>query len=95
MPGNRIVTVTSFFSSGSTSEAVYDHDADKLAAFLCHTSHLNVALWPLPSGKSSNVTGNLTFCWSRDSNPHTGDFQFQVEEKDVKVFALGTSSAVL
>ena len=68
-------------------------DCNKLANVVGEDADLSVVVWPLTSGKSSSVTGNMRFYWkgSRES----GRYQFRTEEKDVKVFALGMSSAVL
>lgn len=68
-------------------------ESDHLSAFLAHSANLNIVARPLPSGKSLNVTGNLTFMWANADVIH--QMQFRVEEKDVRVFAKGTSNAVL
>ena len=72
---------------------------DRIVAYLDQTSHLTVVVWPLATGHSEVVTGNLMFSWNdmevggcaRDK----GRFQFNTEEKNVRVFALGASRAVL
>ena len=46
------------------------------------------------SGKSGSVTGNLSFEYS-GGGCETGRFQFSVEDKTVRVFALGASKDVL
>jgi len=68
---------------------------DSLVAFLDHTSHLTVVVWPLMTGHSEVVTGNFLFSWNDQSGGETGRYQYNTEEKNVKVFALGASSAVL
>ena len=70
-------------------------DADEndwLVAFLDHTSHLTVVVWPLNTGHSEVVTGNLMFSWADGDR---GRFQYNTEDKNVRVFALGASRAVL
>ena len=57
-------------------------------------------VWKLKTGYSEIVSGNICFGWARESADHHstqdgGRYQYNIEEKDVKVFALGTSSAVL
>jgi len=72
------------------------HDeGDHISAFLSHTANLTIAVRPLASGRSSTVTGNLCFLWNIPEEGQIQHFQFRVEEKDVKVFAIGTSGAVL
>ncbi len=78
-----------------------DSDLDKdeenelnfLAAYLAHNCHLSIKVWPLATGKSSSVSGNISFEWSLDGD--SGRRQFRVEERTVKVFPLGASRAVL
>lgn len=71
-----------------------DAAATQLAAYLAHTSHLNVVVRPLKTGRSFSVSGNIAFTWTTN-HKETGQYQYRVEEKDVRVFAAGTSSAVL
>ena len=70
-------------------------DTDRFSAFLSHISDMTIAVRPLPSGRSSNVTGNLCYLLNDPEKKQIQRFQFRVEEKDVKVFAIGTSNAVL
>jgi len=73
-----------------------DNECDSVVAFLDHTSHLTVVVWPLTTGHSEVVTGNFLFSWSDDSaSVDCGRYQYNTEEKNVRVFALGASSAVL
>jgi hypothetical protein len=72
-----------------------DEQADQLSAFLAHCAHLNIVVRPLSTGRSINVTGNLNFMWTSNLSQEKNQYQFRVEEKDVKVFAAGTSTAVL
>jgi len=101
-----LVTLTSGISSRIPANTqanefeIGDEQENKLVAFLDHTSHLTVVVWHLATGYSEVVSGNLCFGWARenaDSNyvQEAGRYQYNIEEKDVKVFALGTSSAVL
>ena len=71
-----------------------DEALNSVSAYLARSSDLVVRCWPLCSGKSSSVTGNLCFEWS-DGACETGRFQFRLEEKTVRVFALGASRDVL
>ena len=73
-------------------EMELDYKNDSIIAFLDHTSHLTVVVWPLLTGYSEVVTGNFLFSWKEAD---FGQFQYNAEEKTVKVFALGASSAVL
>ena len=57
-------------------------------------SDLSIRCWPLCSGKSGSVTGNLSFEYS-GGGCEVGRFQFGVEDKAVRVFALGASKDVL
>jgi KaiC/GvpD/RAD55 family RecA-like ATPase len=72
-----------------------DEGLNRLTSYLARTSDLSVICWPLEYGKSSSVTGNLRFEWINGDDIESGRYQFRVEEKDVKVFALGASRAVL
>ena len=77
-----------------------DENENRLVAFLDHTSHLSVVIWRLVTGYSEIVSGNFYFGWTHNVGEslhlqETGRFQYNIEEKNVKVFALGTSSAVL
>ncbi len=66
---------------------------DPLPHYLSHNSDLNVRVWPLRTGRSEAVTGNLHLEWRRKGR--TGRAQFKVEERNVRVFAPGTSQGVL
>ena len=68
---------------------------DPFSSFLSHNAILNIAVRPLTSGRSINVSGNITYLWNMLNQDAPLEYQFRVEEKDVKVFSLGTSSAVL
>ena len=73
-----------------------DEALNSVSAYLTRSSDLVVRCWPLCSGKSSSVTGNLCFEWSAGGAcGETGRFQFRVDEKTVRVFALGASRDVL
>lgn len=76
-------------------EAESHEDVDRFSAFLSHNSDLTIVVRPLLSGRSANVTGNLCYLWNDPEEKQIQRFQFRVEEKDVKVFARGTSNAVL
>lgn len=66
---------------------------DTLTSWISHQASLNLVVKPLSTGKSINVTGNISSHWTNENDIlHS---QFRVEEKDVKLFAKGTSSAVL
>lgn len=68
-------------------------DADTLNNYLSYHAETNVHVWPLKTGRSKNVTGNLQL-----ESPGTckeGRYQFMVEEKNVRIFALGASRGVL
>ena len=81
--------------TGLGEEETHDEGSDRISAFLSHTANLTIAVRPLASGRSSTVTGNLCFLWNLPEESQIQLFQFRVEEKDVKVFAFGTSGAVL
>ena len=66
---------------------------DPMLNYLNFHSDLKIKVWPLQSGLCSSVSGNLSYDW-RNGNS-TGRVQFLTEEKNVRVFALGASSAVL
>ena len=77
-----------------------NENENKLVSFLDHTSHLSVIVWKLATGYSETVSGNFCFGWTEEgkmqhSLQDSGRYQYNIEEKDVKVFALGTSKAVL
>jgi len=101
-----IVTLTRGVSSRNLESHKDDYDVgdeseNRLITFLDHTSHLSVVVWKLATGYSEIISGNFCFGWTQEmdeatsSIPETGRYQYNVEEKDVKVFALGTCSAVL
>ena len=101
-----IVTLTSGVSSRirekphAQEHEVGDDQEGKLVSFLDHTSHLTIVVWKLATGYSEIVSGNICFGWVRSNEANhslqdEGRYQYNIEEKDVKVFALGTSSAVL
>ena len=101
-----LVTLTSGVSSRireKTHAQEYEMGDDqegKLVSFLDHTSHLTIVVWKLATGYSEIVSGNICFGWVRSNETNEclqdeGRYQYNIEEKDVKVFALGTSSAVL
>ena len=71
-----------------------DGPLNRLASSLSRSSDLAIRCWPLSSGKSGSVTGNLSFEYS-DGGCDVGRFQFGVEDKTVRVFALGASRDVL
>ena len=61
-------------------------------------SNLTVVVWPLSTGHSEVVSGNLLFSWKGEEEgveADRGRFQYNIEDKNVRVFALGTSRAVL
>ena len=70
-----------------------DEESDELANYLLNNCDLSVWTWPLKTGKSSSVSGNMKFRWLERFE--SGRYQFSVEDKNVKVFALGASNAVL
>ena len=76
-----------------------DDDNDRLVAYLDQTSHLTVVVWPLATGHSEVVSGNLMFSWNDlevgGCGGDKGRFQYNTEDKNVRVFALGASRAVL
>ena len=70
-----------------------DVSSEELTNYLLENSDLSIWTWPLRTGKSSSVSGNLEFQWLDRSE--SGRYQFSVEDKNVRVFALGASNAVL
>ena len=70
-----------------------DDPSDQISSFLAQSAFLNIVVRPLPTGKSLSVTGNLHFKSRAETAIHR--FQYLLEEKDVKIFAKGTSNAVL
>ena len=74
-----------------------DEDNDRVIAYLDQTSHLTVVVWPLATGHSEVVSGNLMFSWNdlEGCGGDKGRFQFNTEDKNVRVFALVASRAVL
>ena len=92
------VLITRCRGKESNLEAVTGTDycedpTDISSNILSHSASLNIIVRPLPTGKSTNVSGNLTFLWATEKN--WSRYQFRIEEKDVRIFAKGTSSAVL
>ena len=71
----------------------YEDPTDISSNILSHPASLNIIVRPLPTGKSTNVSGNLSFLWATEKS--WSRYQFRIEEKDVRIFAKGTSSAVL
>ena len=71
-----------------------DGPLNRLSSCLARSSDLSIRCWPLSSGKSGSVTGNLSFEYS-GGGCEVGRFQFGVEDKAVRVFALGASKDVL
>ena len=71
-----------------------DGALNRVSSCLTRSSDLTIRCWPLGSGKSGSVTGNLSFEYS-GGGCETGRFQFSVEDKTVRVFALGASKDVL
>jgi len=63
------------------------------AAAVAHSSDLYLRTWPLTTGRSSSVSGNLSYAWPLFGRE--GQWQFKVEERSVKLFAAGASEAVL
>lgn len=66
---------------------------ETLSHFIEFRSDLVIQIWPLSTGKSPNVTGNLDYSWNFMGDQ--GRYQFYLDDKTVRVFALGTSKAVL
>ena len=92
------VLITRCRGKESNLEAVTETDncedpTDISSNILSHSASLNIIVRPLPTGKSTNVSGNLSFLWATEKN--WSRYQFRIEEKDVRIFAKGTSSAVL
>jgi KaiC/GvpD/RAD55 family RecA-like ATPase len=75
------------------SRAHHANDQKELAMHLMLTSDLSIVVTPLRSGRSTTITGNLCFEWAQTGE--SGRFQYRLEDKMVKVFALGTCDAVL
>ena len=71
-----------------------DGPLNRVSSSLARSSDLSIRCWPLSSGKSGSVTGNLSFEYS-GGGCEVGRFQFGVEDKSVRVFALGASKHVL
>ena len=71
-----------------------DGPLNRLSSCLARSSDLSIRCWPLSSGKSGSVTGNLSFEYA-GGGCEVGRFQFGVEDKTVRVFALGASRDVL
>ena len=71
-----------------------DGPLNRVSSSLARSSDLSIRCWPLSSGKSGSVTGNLSFEYS-GGGCEVGRFQFGVEDKSVRVFALGASKDVL
>merc|ERR1711874_537152 len=73
-----------------------DDRGTRLSNLLYHVSSLNVSVSSLKTGQSRDVSG----CFRVEEMERCGDFscrdfQFWVEDRNVKVFAPGTSAAVL
>ncbi len=88
-----LVTRSRAISRLDNDEDDLEEPADHLCAFLTQVAALNIQLRPLMTGKSATVTGNISFLWTSDSQ--LCRYQYRLEEKDVKVFAKGTSAGVL
>ena len=69
---------------------------DSLATYLQRTADLSFLIEDLKTGRSKDVSGNLCIA-TRDENGAFSrkDLQYRLEERTVKVFAPGTSGAVL
>ena len=63
------------------------------ANYAALSSDLSLQVWPLKTGHSESITGNLSYEWN--TNGKTGVVQFRLEDKAVRIFALGASDAVL
>ena len=91
--------VTLVRSSTKKQKNNYEQDemADRLSAYLSHTSHLNIIVTPLNTGKSADVSGNLSYTWADQivSKKEVHRYHFRVDDKDIKVFAPGTSTSLL
>ncbi len=74
-----------------------DDTVDALPHYLSHSSDLNVRVWPLLTGRSASVTGNLELEWPcrREEGRAKERLQFKLEERNIKTFAIGASDAVL
>ena len=77
----------------STEDFNLEDSGDLFSNLLSHSASLNIVVRPLSTGKSASVTGNICFLWTNKKN--VNKYQFRVEEKDVRIFAKGTSNAVL
>ncbi len=76
--------------------------ADPLTNYLSHCSDLNLNVWPLKTGTSECgdvPTGNLEIVWPKQLESNCLGMkklmQFKLEERNVRVFAPGTSKSVL
>jgi len=69
---------------------------DSLATYLHRNADLSFLIEDLKTGRSKDVSGNLCIA-ARDENGAFSrkDLQYRLEERTVKVFAPGTSGAVL
>lgn len=70
-----------------------DESSKELTIYLLENFDLSIWTWPLKTGKSSLVSGNIKFQWLVMCEE--GRYQYSVDDKSVKVFALGASNAVL
>jgi len=76
-----------------TEDFILEESTDLPSNMLSHSASLNIVVRPLSTGKSTNVTGNICFLWTNEKS--VSRYQFRVDEKDVQIFAKGTSNAVL
>ena len=76
-----------------TEDFTLEESTDLPSNMLSHSASLNIVVRPLSTGKSTNVTGNICFLWTNEKS--VSRYQFRVDEKDVQIFAKGTSNAVL
>ena len=77
----------------SKEDTNFEEPSNIVSNILSHSASLNIFVSPLHTGKSANVSGNLSFLWATEKS--WSRYQFRIEEKDVRIFAKGTSSAVL
>jgi len=67
--------------------------ASPMASALSHACHVLIDAWPLSTGHSQSVSGNVLV--RRPSTGRRTQWQFKVEDRTVKLMAPGASMAVL
>ena len=92
MLAHHLVSANLQLERTQTVLRLYQPDCEQLASLVRRLGDLNMSVSGLQTGVSKEVSGLLSL-HTRTGSSQT--LQFKITEKDVKMFAPGTSSAVL